>query len=86
MFVQAIHHQGRRQILVLPPEGSSVISLRTLDVPTPRLEPMKLEEVKAALLSKVGKAIRSTDSEAVRPLLDSQPRERRIPAASGLVA
>jgi hypothetical protein len=86
MFVQSIHNQGRRQILVLPPEGNRVISLRTLDVPTPKVDPLKLDEVKASLLSKIGKKIRRADSEVSIPLPIRQPSERRIPAASGLVA
>jgi hypothetical protein len=85
MFVQSIHNQGRRQILVLPPEGNQVISLRTLDVPTPKVDPLKLDEVKAGLLSRIGKKIRSADFEESTSLPIHQPSERRIPAASGFV-
>ena len=86
MFVQSIHDQRRRQILVLPPGGKQLISLRTLDVPNPRVKPEELDLVKARLLSNVGKEVQSTHSREPNLLPSYQPTENRIPAASGIVA
>jgi hypothetical protein len=86
MFIQSIHDQRRRQVLVLPPEGNQVISLRTIDVPNPKVEPEELDEVKATLISNVGKKVRASHSNELNSLSIYQPAENRIPAASGLVA
>jgi hypothetical protein len=86
MFVQSIHDQKRRQVLVLPPEGREVISLRTIDVPNPRVKPEELDEVKSKLISNVGKEVQSSHSRELDLLSIYQPTENRIPAASGLVA
>jgi DNA helicase HerA-like ATPase len=85
MFVQSIHDQQRRQILVLPPEGNQLVTLRTLDVPNPIFSPEQLEEVKVALLKTVGKEVRSEKSQELEfeRLVDRYVAH--IPAASGLI-
>lgn len=85
MFVQSIHDQQRRQILVLPPEGNQLVTLRTLDVPNPMLNPEQLEEVKVALLKTVGKEVRSEKSQELEFERIVDRYVAHIPAASGLI-
>jgi DNA helicase HerA-like ATPase len=86
MFVQSIHDQERRQILVLPPEGNQLVTLRTVDVPNPQIEPEELDEVKANLLKNVGKRIPPNHPREFNLSPIYQRGENSIPAASGLVA
>ena len=77
MFVQSIHDQKRRQVLVMPPEGNQVISLRTLDVPNPIMSPEKLDAVKVKLLRQVGKKVGDGNSQELgRQALQRQERTR----------
>ena len=86
MFVQSIHDQDRRQILVLPPEGNQPISLRTIDVPNPSIKPDQLDELKIKLLKGVGKQRPVADSSEIDPPPVYQQMVGHIPAAGGLVA
>jgi hypothetical protein len=50
MFVQSIRRQGHREIFVLPPDSDKVIALKTIDVPSPKVEQDELERIKIHLL------------------------------------
>lgn len=54
MFVQSIRRQGHREIFVLPPDSDKVIGLRTLDVPSPKVEQEELERIKTHILKQKG--------------------------------
>ena len=77
MFVQSIHDQKRRQVLVMPPEGNQVISLRTLEVPNPMMSPEQLDNIKVKLLRQVGKRVGGGNSrELGRRALPRQEQTR----------
>lgn len=85
MFVQSIHDQGRRQILVLPPEGKQLVTLRTIDVPSSPETPNRLEEVKVTLLKAVGQEVRPERNQESHSYPVFPQLVERIPAAGGLI-
>jgi len=54
MFIQSIRKQGHREIFVVLPDSDKVIGLRTLDVPSPKVEQDELERLKIHILKTKG--------------------------------
>jgi hypothetical protein len=52
MFIQSIRRQKHREIFVLPPDSDTVVALKTIDVPSPKVQQDELEQIKSTLLAK----------------------------------
>ncbi len=57
LFIQSIRKQSKREIFVLPPDSDEVVSLKTLDVPSPEITQTELEDIKSDLLSNYGQKV-----------------------------
>ncbi len=72
IFIQSIRKQGHREIFVVLPDSDKVIGLRTLDVPSPKVEQDELERLKIHILKTKGFKIDTSQTI----YLDSQSMNR----------